>query len=119
LQITLHPVNAALVTADRHDTPYDSSGLDFQSVGDRLDDMNPQFDAIYDNGVFKPLTPLSLPDKAHVRLIIGEQQVTGEQQGPRPAVEPNDEWERQLLSTAKNCGVSLPDSAFSSDALYE
>ena len=38
--------------------------------------MNHQIDAIYDDGVFKPLTPLSLPDKAHVKLTIDEQSGT-------------------------------------------
>jgi len=32
--------------------------------------MNLQFDAIYDNGVLKPLIPLSLPDQARVRLTV-------------------------------------------------
>jgi predicted DNA-binding antitoxin AbrB/MazE fold protein len=27
-------------------------------------------DAIYDNGVFKPLVPLSLPDQARVKLTV-------------------------------------------------
>ena len=30
-----------------------------------------------------------------------------------------DEWERRLRGLAKNCGVSLPDSAVSSEGLYE
>jgi hypothetical protein len=38
---------------------------------------------------------------------------------PVPAVVPQDEWERQLLSAASDCGVSLPHSALSSDGLYE
>jgi len=33
--------------------------------------------------------------------------------------EPQDEWERRLLSIGSDCGVSLPDSAFSSDELYD
>jgi predicted DNA-binding antitoxin AbrB/MazE fold protein len=32
--------------------------------------MSQQIDAIYDDGVFKPLVPLSLPDKAHVTLTV-------------------------------------------------
>jgi predicted DNA-binding antitoxin AbrB/MazE fold protein len=32
--------------------------------------MSPEIDAIYENGVFKPLVPLSLPDKAHVRIRV-------------------------------------------------
>ena len=32
---------------------------------------------------------------------------------------PRDEWERRLLGAATDCAVSLPDSALSSDGLYE
>jgi len=35
------------------------------------------------------------------------------------ALEPRDEWERQLFGAAIDCGVSVPDSALSSDGLYE
>jgi hypothetical protein len=35
------------------------------------------------------------------------------------ALEPRDEWERGLLAAARACGVSLPDSALSSEALYD
>lgn len=34
-------------------------------------------------------------------------------------VEPHDEWERRLFESAIDCGVSVPDSALSSDGLYE
>ena len=34
-----------------------------------------------------------------------------------PAAE--DEWERRLFGAALDCGVSVPDSALSSDGLYE
>lgn len=33
--------------------------------------------------------------------------------------QPQDEWERGLLAAARECGVSLPDSALSSEALYD
>ena len=32
---------------------------------------------------------------------------------------PRDEWERGLLNAARDCGVSLPDSALSSEGLYD
>jgi hypothetical protein len=32
---------------------------------------------------------------------------------------PRDEWGRALLAAARNCGVSLPDSALSSEELYD
>lgn len=35
------------------------------------------------------------------------------------ALKPRDEWERGLLAAARDCGVSLPDSALSSEGLYE
>ena len=38
---------------------------------------------------------------------------------PVPLVEPQDEWERKLFGAAIDCGVSVPDSALSSDGLYE
>ena len=34
-------------------------------------------------------------------------------------LEPRDEWERRLFGAAIDCGVSVPDSALSSDGLYE
>ena len=38
----------------------------------------------------------------------------------RPVVVvPHDEWERRLLGMARECGVSLPDTALSRQALYE
>ncbi len=39
--------------------------------------MSLQIDAIYDDGVFKPLVPLSLPDKARVKLTVEAQPVAG------------------------------------------
>lgn len=35
------------------------------------------------------------------------------------ALHPRDEWERGLLAAARDCGVSLPDSALSSEGLYD
>lgn len=32
---------------------------------------------------------------------------------------PTDEWGRGLLAVTRDCGVSLPDSALSSDGLYD
>ena len=75
--------------------------------------MSQQIDAIFDNGVLKPLVPLSLPDKARVKLTIDAQS------GSESAVQPQDEWERRLLGVAQDCGVSLPDLAVSSEGLYE
>lgn len=30
-------------------------------------------------------------------------------------IEPRDEWERRLLGVARDCGISLPDSALSNE----
>jgi predicted transcriptional regulator len=34
-------------------------------------------------------------------------------------LQPRDEWERGLLEAARDCGVSLSDSALSSEGLYD
>jgi hypothetical protein len=36
-----------------------------------------------------------------------------------PSFTSQDEWERMLLGLATDCGVSLPNSALSSEELYE
>jgi predicted DNA-binding antitoxin AbrB/MazE fold protein len=75
--------------------------------------MNPQIDAIFDNGVFKPLVPLSLPDKSRVKLTVDSQMENGTQ------VKSNDEWERLLLAFGHDCGISLSDTSVSSEGIYE
>jgi hypothetical protein len=39
--------------------------------------------------------------------------------GAASSLQPRDEWERGLLEAARACGVSLPDSALSSEGLYD
>ena len=39
--------------------------------------------------------------------------------GMASSLQPRDEWERGLLEAARDCGVSLPDSALSSERLYD
>lgn len=39
--------------------------------------------------------------------------------GAASSLQPRDEWERGLLAAARECGVSLPDSALSSEGLYD
>jgi hypothetical protein len=34
-------------------------------------------------------------------------------------LQPRDEWERGLLAAARDCGVSLSDTALSSEGLYD
>lgn len=85
--------------------------------------MGDSIDAIYEGGVLKPLVPLLLPDKARVTLTIDAERpaniniTSGGSVGS--TIEPLDEWERQLLGIARDCGVSLADSAVGSDGLYE
>lgn len=39
--------------------------------------------------------------------------------GVSPQVEPRDDWERNLFDAAVDCGVSVADSALSSEGLHE
>ena len=75
--------------------------------------MPQQIDAIYDGGALKPLVPLALPDKTRVTLTVNTRQLGS------PMESAHDEWEQRLHSIPKDCGVSLPDLAVSSEGLYE
>jgi predicted DNA-binding antitoxin AbrB/MazE fold protein len=75
--------------------------------------MSERIDAIYEGGVLRPLKPLSLPDHARVKLTIDAQPPSG------AAITPQDEWEQHLLALAKDCGVSLPDAALTSEEYYD
>jgi hypothetical protein len=37
----------------------------------------------------------------------------------KPAIVPQDDWERRLLGAARDYGVSLPPEALTSDGIYE
>jgi hypothetical protein len=61
-----------------------------------------------------------VPEK--IRALLDAAGVTWPRPGvspPVPRIAPRDEWERKLLAVATDCGVSLPDSALSSEGLYE
>jgi predicted DNA-binding antitoxin AbrB/MazE fold protein len=75
--------------------------------------MIQHFDAIFDNGVLKPLVPLSLPTKTRVKVTVDSEAVG------TISVLPQDEWERRMLRLAKDCGVSFSDSSVSSQGLYD
>jgi predicted DNA-binding antitoxin AbrB/MazE fold protein len=75
--------------------------------------MSQYIDAIYDDGVLKPLVPLSLPDKTRVTLTVNTKLADSSKSSPP------DQWERLVLGLAMDCGISLPDSAVSSEGLYE
>jgi predicted DNA-binding antitoxin AbrB/MazE fold protein len=71
--------------------------------------------AVFDSGVFRPLQPVDLADGTQVQVQV-----------PLPAqpnglksVAPQDEWEQRVVALARDCGVSLSDSAVGSDGLYE
>jgi hypothetical protein len=36
-----------------------------------------------------------------------------------PSIQPRDDWERLVLDTASDCGVSLSNEAVSSEGLYD
>jgi hypothetical protein len=50
--------------------------------------MTQQIDAIFDNGVFKPLVPVSIPDKAHVKLTVDADTVAPPEGKAAPFVPP-------------------------------
>jgi hypothetical protein len=37
----------------------------------------------------------------------------------RPRIQPRDDWERRLLGTGSDCGVSLSNEAVSSEGIYD
>jgi hypothetical protein len=65
--------------------------------------------AHFDGKVIVPDEPVQLPVGQSLRVHL-------EVSAP-PA--PQDEWERKLLESTVDCGVSLPHSALSSEGLYE
>jgi predicted DNA-binding antitoxin AbrB/MazE fold protein len=75
--------------------------------------MSQQIDAIYDNGVLRPLVPLALPGQARVKVTVATQPES------LTVLKPQNEWEQRLLDLAKNCGVSLPNAALCNATLYE
>jgi predicted DNA-binding antitoxin AbrB/MazE fold protein len=75
--------------------------------------MIQHFDAIFDNGVLKPLVPLSLPTKTRVKVTVDSEAVG------TISVLPQDERERLMLRLAKDCGVSFSDSSVSSQGFYD
>lgn len=75
--------------------------------------MSQQIDAIFVGGVLKPLVPLMLPDQTRVKLTVDDRVES------TLTIKPQDDWERTLLATGQDCGVTLSDAAVSSEGLYE
>ena len=72
--------------------------------------MSERIDAIFDHGVLKPLGPLSLPDKARVKVIVETPTSDSAEQVARPK-KVDDEGE------ASNGGVAVSDFDVELDAL--
>ena len=69
-----------------------------------------------------PQLESALADPARRRGVAPEAlavEVLRRQLLPAAPPVPADEWERGLLAAARDCGVSVPDSALSSDGLYD
>ena len=69
-----------------------------------------------------PRLEAAVQEQAHRQGVAPEAlalRVLRERFLPAVALEPRDEWERGLLAAARQCGVSLPDSALSSEELYD
>ena len=69
-----------------------------------------------------PTLEAALQAQAHREGVTPDQlanKLLRERLRPAAALEPRDEWERGLLEAARDCGVSLPDSALSSEGLYD
>lgn len=64
----------------------------------------------------------ALKEQAHRQGIAAEELARNTLRerflGTAALLPPQDEWERGLRALVKNCGVSLPDSAVSSEGLY-
>ena len=53
-----------------------------------------RIDAVYENGVLRPLQPLGL--KEHERVVVSVTKATGESKGPRLAVDYIERLKREL-----------------------
>lgn len=69
-----------------------------------------------------PNLEAALTEQAHRQGLAPEElvlQVLRERLLPPPPLEPRDDWERELLGAARPWGVSLPNSAASSEGYYD
>ena len=73
--------------------------------------MSQTVEAVYDGSVLRPEVALPLQPNTRVRLTI--------EVLPTVSMPPHDEWARQLLAVAQDCGVSLSDEALSRENLYD
>ena len=82
--------------------------------------MSANIPAVYHDGVFHPLQPVDWPDGTCAEVIPLPHGAPSTAEPPVPAApQPKDQWERELLDFAKKCGVSLPNSALTSESLYD
>lgn len=71
--------------------------------------------AVFASGVFRPLQPIELAEGTQVQIQVP----MPEQPKSVKSAALQDEWEQRVVALAKDCGVSLSDSALGSDGLYE
>jgi hypothetical protein len=77
------------------------------------------FEGHIEKGVVVFDEPVSLAEGAKVRVELVSSSTNLAPSAKPLSVEPRDDWERRLFGAAIDCGVSIPDSALSSDGLYE
>jgi predicted DNA-binding antitoxin AbrB/MazE fold protein len=77
--------------------------------------MDHLISAVFDSGVFRPLEPVDLAQGTQVQIQVP---LPAQPNGVISAA-PQDEWEQRVVALARDCGVSLSDSALGSDGLYE
>ena len=72
-----------------------------------------------EQGVTKRAQELGMTPEHLVLEKLRAEFAPAEQQPQSRPFEPQDEWERRLLSIGINCGVSLSNEAVSSEGLYD
>ncbi len=80
--------------------------------------MSYQVDAIYDHGVFKPLSPLTLPDQAHVKLTVDaptiDAEATTDPEATQILVERQRQARLELAAKLKGTPDRSPDDGLTS-----
>lgn len=66
-----------------------------------------------------PKLAAALAAVAKAQGVTAEELALATLRGKFAPIEPQDEWERKLLALATDWGVSLPNSALSSEGIYD
>jgi predicted DNA-binding antitoxin AbrB/MazE fold protein len=77
--------------------------------------MTYDIDAIYDNGVFRPLEPLAIPDGQRVHLRVDEQSASVTPPDVRERPKLSREEMADFLRTMAELPVESPDDGFSAE----